>query len=92
VRGSLYITGVWIGQLEDLNMKRLLGLLLVGCGKSDLAEEEAEQTRVLDSNMAIQSLEKIGGSCVASPCGTVEALHLYDAQHSPDITKLAGRG
>ena len=36
VRASLYIGAVWIRQPKELNMKRLLGLLLVmgmvGCG------------------------------------------------------------
>ena len=36
VRASLYIGGVWIREPKELNMKRLLGLLLVmgmvGCG------------------------------------------------------------
>ena len=35
-RRGLYITAVWIRQVKDLNIKRLLGLLLlmgmVGCG------------------------------------------------------------
>ena len=42
-RGGLYITAVWIRQPKELNMKRLLGLLLVmgmvGCG--DPEEERA---------------------------------------------------
>ena len=67
-------------------MKRLLGLLLVvgiiGCGKSDLVEQEANDTRVPDRKMAIQSLEKIGGIFVASPNGTVRSLQLYDAQRT----------
>ena len=38
-RGGLYITAVWIRQPKELNMKRLLGLLLVmgivGCSGGD---------------------------------------------------------
>ena len=39
-RASLYIGGVWIRQPTELEMKRLLGLLLVmvGCGEPTLEE------------------------------------------------------
>ena len=45
VRASLYIGAVWIPQPKELNMKRLLGLLLVmgmvGCGGDAPPDGEA---------------------------------------------------
>ena len=41
-RASLYVSGVWIRQPQELHMKRLLGLLLVmgmvGCGCAKTVE------------------------------------------------------
>ena len=34
MRASLYIGGVWIRQVKELNMKRLLVMGMVGCGRT----------------------------------------------------------
>jgi len=99
VRASLYIGGVWIRQPKELNMKRLLGLLLVmgmvGCGGGDdapipnhsQAKIEESPDQYLDEDPLV-ALKKLGAKIERNSDGEVVTVDLINNTQVTDAGRL----